>query len=54
MESRIQNTWNQGYRIHGIKDTEIIESRINNTWIQGYRIHEIKNTEYRISGIQDK
>ena len=32
--SRIQNTWNQGYKIHGIKDTKYMESRIQNTWNQ--------------------
>ena len=35
MESRIENKWNQGYRIHGIKDTKYMESRIKNKWNQG-------------------
>ena len=34
LESRIQNTWNQGYKINGIKDTKYMESRIQNTWNQ--------------------
>ena len=60
MESRIEDKWNQEYRIHGIKDTkymesrrEYMESRMEEKWNQKYRIHGIKDTKYMESRIEN-